>query len=147
MQLLTIVFAFHTILRNFRKHEFTYEDKCELITQLNDLPEEKMVNVIHIVQKNKNNAQALAGALGEDDQDDDDEIELDIEALDNSTLLEIKRWLEKYQQLRIRSEEAKRKKREERARQTGADMMLGADSDGMLPMNDNCSTLLVQCMS
>ena len=106
----------------------SYEEKADMINSLNDLPEEKMSHILNIVHLNKDRHRVDINA-----DEEDDEIELDIEKLDNYTLWEIKRWVDKYMKSRKRSEAVKRKQKEARAakrEQEGGE--LGANSDGMI---------------
>lgn len=70
------------------KREMTFEEKAKLGMNLQNLPSEKMGQLLHIIRKrNKHFAQ------------DGDEIELDIEAVDTETLWELDRFVCNYKKL------------------------------------------------
>ena len=101
--------------------EMSYEEKSQLIADLNELPEDKLQNVLNIVE-------AANKRHGASFDTDDDEVELDIEKLDTQTLWDIKRFLEKYQQQKRRSEAQKKRSKQERAARrelAGGDMLEG----------------------
>ena len=102
----------------------TYEEKTEMIDDLNKLPDDKLGHILNIVQESTSKDKALAEDGG------GEEVELDIEALDNKTLWNIKNWLANYMRGKAKQEAHKKKvKRErmERRDQEGGIMIEGTE--------------------
>lgn len=72
------------------KRQMTYEEKAKLGANLQNLPTEKMVQLLHILKKR--NGQCHLSQDGE-------EIELDIEAVDTETLWELDRFVGNYKKM------------------------------------------------
>lgn len=67
------------------KRDMTFEEKQKLSTNLQNLPSEKLDNIVHIIKKNNS---ALC--------QDNDEIEVDIDSVDAETLWELDRYVTNY---------------------------------------------------
>ena len=112
------------------RREMSYEEKSQLIADLNELPEDKLQNVLNIVE-------AANKRHGASFDTDDDEVELDIEKLDTQTLWDIKRFLDKYQQQKKRADAQKKKTKQERAARrelAGGDMLEGTGAARRAPL-------------
>ncbi|CBI21950.3 unnamed protein product, partial [Vitis vinifera] len=67
------------------KRDMTFEEKQKLSTNLQNLPSEKLDNIVHIIKRNNS---ALC--------QDNDEIEVDIDSVDAETLWELDRYVTNY---------------------------------------------------
>ncbi|XP_042007563.1 transcription factor GTE4-like isoform X1 [Salvia splendens] len=67
------------------KREMTYDEKQKLSVNLQELPSEKLENVVHIIKKRNPSV-----------SQQDDEIEVDIDSVDTETLWELDRFIANY---------------------------------------------------